>query len=119
MCGYIGTYRRSSRGEEDERAQVSSALVAQRSRSIDQSANSVGLDCGADDGRAPGGSGGGGFLRLDEFLVAVGFLGAAVGLAEERSHDSEGGDMIEDGAEGDGGGLDGWEVWRMLASLFH
>jgi len=35
-----------------------------------------------------------------------------VGVAEDRAENSEGGCVVEDGAEGDGGGLDGWEVWR-------
>jgi hypothetical protein len=39
-------------------------------------------------------------------------LGTVVGVAEDRAENSEGGCVVEDGAEGDGGGLDGWEVWR-------
>jgi hypothetical protein len=35
----------------------------------------------------------------------------AVGLTEEGAEDGEGGGVAEDGAERDGGRLDGWEVW--------
>jgi hypothetical protein len=35
-----------------------------------------------------------------------------VGIAKDRAKDGEGGDMVEDGAEGDGRGLNGGEVWR-------
>jgi len=33
-----------------------------------------------------------------------------VGVTEDGAEDSEGGSVVEDRAEGDGGGLDGWEV---------
>jgi hypothetical protein len=35
-----------------------------------------------------------------------------VSVAEDRAENSEGSCVVEDGSEGDGGGLDGWEVWR-------
>lgn len=107
------TYRRGSRSHEDERAKVSSALVAERACRVDQGSNTIRLDRGADERRAPGRSRSGSFLGLEELFFGVGFLGTAVGLAEEGSHDGEGGDMVEDGAERDGGGLDGWEVWGL------
>jgi hypothetical protein len=37
-------------------------------------------------------------------------LGAVVGVAEDGGEDGEGNGVVEDGAEGDGGGLDGGEV---------
>lgn len=66
------------------------------------------MDGGSDERGSPGSSGGGGLLRLEEFLLAVGGLGALVGLTEERCHDCEGGGMVEYGAEGDGRRLN----WR-------
>ena len=35
-----------------------------------------------------------------------------VGVAEDGAEHSEGGCVVEDRAEGNGGGLNGWEVWR-------
>ena len=43
------TYTRAGRCEEDERAKISSALVAQSTGSIDESGNTVCLDARADD----------------------------------------------------------------------
>lgn len=60
---------------------------------------------------SPGGGSRCGFLGLDELFLGVGGLGAVVGVAEDGTEDSEGGCVVEDGAEGDGGGLDWWEVW--------
>ena len=34
-----------------------------------------------------------------------------VGVAEDGAEDGEGGGVVEDRAEGDGGGLDGGEIW--------
>lgn len=104
-------YSRGSGGHEDERSKVSSALVAKSASSVDESTNTVGLDTRADEGRAPGGSGGGSLSGLEELLLGVCGLGAVVGLTEERSHHGEGSDMAEDGAEGDGRGLDGRKVY--------
>jgi hypothetical protein len=91
-------YRWSSRGEEDQRSEVSSTLVAECSGSVDQSTDTIGLDGGTDKGAAPGRGSGSSFLGLYKLLSAVGLLRAAVGLAEERGHDCEGGSMVEDGA---------------------
>lgn len=35
-----------------------------------------------------------------------------IGVTENWAENSEGGCVVEDGAEGNGGGLDWWEVWR-------
>jgi hypothetical protein len=46
-------------------------------------------------------------------------LGTVVGVAEYRAKNSEGGCVIKDCAERDGGRLDGWEIWVVgLASQF-
>ena len=37
-------------------------------------------------------------------------MGAVVGVTEDGTEDCEGGGVVEDGAEGDGGWLDGREV---------
>jgi hypothetical protein len=47
------TYRWSSGGEEDQGAEVSSALVGEGSSGVDQSTNTVGLDTRAEDGATP------------------------------------------------------------------
>ena len=66
---------------------------------------------GATDERSsPGGGGGSGFLGLNKLLLGVGGLGTVVSVAKDGAEDSEGGSMVENGAEGDGRGLDGWEV---------
>ena len=107
-----GTYGRSRGGEEDQRAEVGSALVGESAGSVDESTNTVGLDGGADEGSAPGGGGRGGLLRLEELLLGVGGLSLAVGVAEDRAEDGKGDGVVVDGAEGDRGGLDGREVCR-------
>jgi len=90
--------RRSSRSKEDQRPQISSTLIAESTCGIDQGTNTIGLDGGADERATPSCGGGRGFLGLDELLSTVGLLRAAVCLAEEGSHDCEGGGMVENGA---------------------
>ena len=34
-----------------------------------------------------------------------------IGVAKDGTEDSEGSSVVEDCAEGNGGGLDWWEVW--------
>ena len=104
------TYRRSRASEEDQSTEVRSALVAERAGGIDQCTDAVGLDGRSDEGSAPRSAGGGGLLGLEEFLLGVGGLGLAVGFAEERAQDREGGGVGEDCAERDRGRLDGREV---------
>jgi len=104
------TYRRSSRGEEDQRTEVSSTLLAEGTGGVDKSTNTVGLDGRASEGRTPGGGSGGGLLGLEELLLGVGSLGAVVGLTEERSHHGKGDGMAVSSTDGDGRGLDRWEV---------
>ena len=45
-------------------------------------------------------------------ISLVGGLGTVIGVTENWAENSEGGCVVEDGAEGNGGGLDWWEVWR-------
>lgn len=45
----VMTYRGSSRGEEDQRAEVSSTLVGKSTSSVDQSTDTIGLDGRAED----------------------------------------------------------------------
>jgi hypothetical protein len=47
------TYRGSSGGEEDQRAEVGGALVGEGAGGVDQSTNAVCLDGRADDGATP------------------------------------------------------------------
>lgn len=82
-----GTYAGSRGSEEDETAEVGGALVGERAGGVDEGADSVGLEGGADEGGTPGDGGGAGLLGAEEFLLAVGGLGALVGLAEEGGQD--------------------------------
>jgi hypothetical protein len=41
-----------------------------------------------------------------------------VGVTEDGAENSEGSCVVEDRAEGNGGGLDGWEVWRRISTRF-
>ena len=116
----IETYGWCTAGEEDQGPQVGGTLVAQGTSGIDQGSDTVALDGRTDEGRAPGRGGRGSFLGLEELLLGVGGLGAVVGVTKERRKDSEGGSMVEDGAEGDGRRLDRWEIWMIVSwSFFH
>ena len=106
----VKTYRWSRRSHEHQRSKVSSTLVAQGSSSVQKSANTVRLDGRADNASSPCGGCGSGLLGLDKLLLAVGGLGAVVGVAEDWAEDGEGGGVVEDRAEGDGRWLDWWQI---------
>jgi hypothetical protein len=106
------TYTRSSSGSKNQTTEVSGTLVAQGSGSIDESTDTVALQGRADKGGAPGGDGVGGLLGLDELLLGVGELGTVIGRAEEGAQDGELDAVVEEGAQRDGGGLNGGEVCR-------
>ena len=104
------TYRGSSGGEEDQRTEVSGALVGEGTGSVDESTNTVGLDGGANEGRSPRGGSSGGLLGVEELLLGVGSLGATVGITEDGAEDSQGDGVVEGSAEGDSRRLNGREV---------
>lgn len=106
------TYAGSRRRRKDESAQIRRALVAQRARGIEQRTYAVALQGRAHKGRAPGDGRATGLARADKLLLGVGGLGAVVGLAEDGREDDEVDAVVEEGAEGDGRGLDGREVWK-------
>lgn len=112
MCvtNFDVSYGRSRAGEEDQAAEVGGALVGESTSGVDESTDTVRLDGRADEGSAPGGSGRGGLLGLEELLLGVGGLGLAVGVAEDGAEDGKGDGVVVDGAEGDRGGLNGREV---------
>lgn len=83
------TYGRSSGSEEDQGAEVSSALVGESAGSVDESTNTVRLDGRADDGATPRGGGGGSLLGVEVLLLGVGLLCAAVGVTENGAEDGE------------------------------
>jgi len=90
-----------SRGsEEDETAEISSALVAQGTGGVDQSTDTIRLEGGADERRTPGESSTGSLLGSDELLLGVGDLGALVGLAEDGGEDRKLDAVVEGSAEG-------------------
>lgn len=105
------TYTWSGRGEEDQGPKVGSTLVAESTSGIDKCGNTVGLNTGSDERRAPAGGSGGGFTRLEELFAAVRGFGALVGVTEERSEHGQRGGLVEDDAKGDCRRLDRWEVW--------
>jgi len=107
---YVITYGRSRAGEEDQGAEVSSALVAEGASGVDESTNTVRLHSGADEGGTPGSGGGGGLLALEELLLGVRGLRLAVGVAENWAEDGEGDGVVVDGAERDGGRLNRGKV---------
>ena len=104
-------------GSEDETAEVGGAAVAEGAGGVDEGADTVRLEGRADEGRTPGHHDRGGLTRLGKLLLAVGDLGALVGLAEERGHDGQLGGVVEDGAEGNGRGLDGGKIWEAGVSV--
>lgn len=104
------TYTRSRSSEEDETTEISSALVAQSTSSVDQSTDTVRLESRTDERRTPGERSTAGLLGADELLLGVGDLGALVGLAEDGGEDGELNAVVEGRAEGNGRGLDGGKV---------
>lgn len=86
--------------------------MTQGARGIEQSAHAIALQGGTDKGSAPGDGGAAGLAGANELLLCVGGLGAVVGLAEDGGEDDEVDAVVEEGAEGDGGGFHGREVWR-------
>jgi len=111
MWGKGMTYRRCAGSKEDQRTKVRSTLVAESTSSVDQSTNTVGLDGRAKDGAAVCGGGTSSLLRLEEFLLGVGFLCLPVGVSEHGRENTEGDDVVEEGTNRDGGGLDGRKVY--------
>lgn len=104
------TYTGSRAGEEDQCAQVRSALVAQSAGGVDQSSHTVSLDGASNQGTTPCGSSTGGLLGLDELLLRVGRLGTVVGVTENGGEDAEGGRVGEEGSHRNSGGLHGGKV---------
>ena len=109
------TYCRSVAGHEDEGTEVGGALVAEGAGGIDERTHAIGLETRPDERSAPSNGGTGGLLGAEELLLGVSVLGALVGLAEERRENRELSGVVEDGAEGDGRGLDGGEIWNMVS----
>jgi hypothetical protein len=83
---------------------------------VQNSGDSVGLDSGADESRTVKGGRRRRLLTLDELLLGIGVLGFTVGFAEHGAQHREVRGVVEEGAEGDGGGLDGREVFESVPS---
>ena len=81
------TYAWRRAGHEDKTAQVCRAFVAQSASGIDQSANTIGLNCATNERRTPCGGGGGSLLRLQELLLRIRGLSAVIGITEDWSQD--------------------------------
>ena len=108
----VKTYAGSRASREDQGTEIAGTGISQGASSVHESADAIGLDGGAHEGRAPGGGSTGSLLGLEEFLLGVGGLGAVVGLTEDGGKDGERGGVVEDGADGDSRWLDGREIWR-------
>ena len=104
------TYARSGASENNQTTQIRSTLVAQCAGGVDQSTNTVALDCTSDERRAVGSGCTSGLLGLEEFLLGVCGLGALVSVTKDGSEDCEGDSVIEHGAEGDCR----WLYWRKV-----
>ena len=109
------TYGRSIAGRKDETTEVSSALIAEGAGGVDESADAVRLQRGAEERGTPRYGGAGRLLGPEELLLSVGRLGALVGLSEERREDGEFGAVVEESTEGDSRGLDGGEVCVLMS----
>jgi hypothetical protein len=81
------TYRRSRGSEEDQTAQVRSALVAESSSSVDESTDTVRLQRRSNQRRTPRHGRRRSLPRSDELLLGVGHLSTLVGLPEQRRQD--------------------------------
>lgn len=113
----LSSKRRHTRDRKDHSTQPRRTPIAECSGSIQKRSESVGLDSGADEGGAVDGDDGGGLARADELFLRFGVFGTAVGLPEDGGHDSQVGGVGEDGAEGDGRGLDGGEVGEGVGTV--
>lgn len=103
-------YSRGRGGQEDEAAKVGGALVAEGARGVEQRADAVGLHGRADERGAVRDGGRRRLPALEELLLRVGRLGAAVCLAKERRQNGELSGVAKNGADGDGRGAHGREV---------
>ena len=104
------THTRRGTSHEDQAAQVRGTLVAERTGSVDHGTDTIALDGAPDEGATPGGGSRGGLLRFEEFVLGVGGLSTVVGVTKDWAEDRERDGVAEESAEGDGRGLDGWEI---------
>ena len=111
------TYTGTSRSEEDQATEVGSTLVAESTSGIDQSTNTIGLETGTDERRAPRSGSSSGLAGLEELILGVSGLRTLIGVTEERGEDGGGGGLGEEDAEGNRRGLDGREIWILLVVL--
>ena len=110
QCFKCSTHRWGRRGEEDQTTEIGGALVRQCASCVDQSANTVGLNGRANERGTPRSGSRSGLLGLEEFLLGVSRLGLSVDITEQWAEDGERGDVVENGAQCDGRGLDRREV---------
>lgn len=113
-------YRWGGRSKEDERTEVGGALVGEGAGGVDESAYTVGLDTGADNGASPRGGSGGSLLGVEVLLLGVCLLCAAVGITEDGTEDGQRDGVVEGSAEGDSRGLNGRKVYerRAVSGMF-
>ena len=103
-------YRRSSAGEEDQTTKVGSSLVGEGAGGIDESSNTIRLNCRAEQRATVRSTCTGGLLGLEKLLGCASSLGFAVGIAKDGGEHRERGGVSEDSAEGNCRRLDGRKV---------
>ena len=92
------TYAWSSTSHKDQSTKVRGTFSRHGTIDSQKSSDTISLEGGPSQRRAPSGSGTGGLTRLEEFLLGVGGLGFLVGVAEDGGQDCQAGAVGEDGA---------------------
>lgn len=105
----------NSGGAPNQTTEVGSALVGKNAGVGEEGGDGVGLNTRADEVGAPEGDGRGGLRGAEELLLAVGGAGLLIGFAEDGGEDGHVGDVGEDGAQSDGGGLNGGVEGEVVA----
>ena len=104
------TYAWCGGGHEDQTAEVCGSLVAQSTRRVDESSDTVCLDAASNYGSTPRCCSTGSLFALKEFLLGVGSLGTVIRITKDGCKNGKRDGVIEDGAHGNSRGLDWWEV---------
>lgn len=111
------TYAGCRASHEDETAEIGGAFVAQGTSGIDQSADTVRLDCAASKRGSPGCGGAGGLLGLEKFFLGIGLLCTVVRVTKDRCKDGERSGVGKDGPKRDGGWLDRRQIFARLTLI--
>ena len=108
------TYTGCRASHENQTAEISGAFVAQGASGVDQSADTVRLDCAASKRGSPGCGSAGGLLGLEEFFLGIGLLCTVVRVTKNRCKDGERSGVGKDGPKRNGGWLDRRQIFARL-----